>query len=149
MAPTNKLVSDMVAMQACYVNTTHPDFLNGHKAMAIVTERMNANKPPEKVDPKTGKPITNPINNGKDLDTDFKKEEPSFFGSFFNKDSKNAKRGPGGKMEAPPTVIKPVATLNDRELMETEVISKFYPLSIRNEVVEKKSIGREMRRISG
>ena len=21
----------MVAMQACYVNTTHPDFLNGHK----------------------------------------------------------------------------------------------------------------------
>jgi hypothetical protein len=31
MAPTTKLVSDMVAMQACYVNTTHPDFLNGHK----------------------------------------------------------------------------------------------------------------------
>jgi hypothetical protein len=31
MTPTTKLVSDMVAMQACYVNTTHPDFLNGHK----------------------------------------------------------------------------------------------------------------------
>jgi hypothetical protein len=31
MAPTTKLVSDMVAMQACYVNTTHPDFLNGRK----------------------------------------------------------------------------------------------------------------------
>ncbi|OBZ75332.1 Vacuolar protein sorting-associated protein 1 [Grifola frondosa] len=25
-----------VAMQTCYVNTQHPDFLNGHKAMAIV-----------------------------------------------------------------------------------------------------------------
>ncbi|KAI9632465.1 Dynamin central region-domain-containing protein [Dioszegia hungarica] len=120
MAPTNKLVTDMVAMQACYVNTTHPDFLNGHKAMAIVNERMAANKPPEKVDPKTGKPIVNPINNGKDLDADFKKEEPSFFGSFFAKD-KQPKRA-GGKMEAPPSIIKPVATLSERELMETEVI---------------------------
>ncbi|KAG8689053.1 vacuolar protein sorting-associated protein 1, partial [Ceratobasidium sp. 395] len=41
MLPTTKLVTDMVAMQACYVNTTHPDFLNGHKAMSIITERMN------------------------------------------------------------------------------------------------------------
>ena len=29
--PTTKLVSDMVAMQVCYVNTTRPDFLNEHK----------------------------------------------------------------------------------------------------------------------
>ncbi|KAJ3500761.1 hypothetical protein NLJ89_g9647 [Agrocybe chaxingu] len=31
MTPTVKLVTDMVAMQACYVNTTHPDFIGGHK----------------------------------------------------------------------------------------------------------------------
>lgn len=31
MDPTNKLVKDLVAMEACYVNTGHPDFLNGHK----------------------------------------------------------------------------------------------------------------------
>ncbi len=29
--PTNKLVKDLVAMEACYVNTGHPDFLNGHR----------------------------------------------------------------------------------------------------------------------
>jgi len=29
--PTNKLVRDLVAMEACYVNTGHPDFLNGHR----------------------------------------------------------------------------------------------------------------------
>jgi replication fork clamp-binding protein CrfC len=122
MAPTNKLVSDMVAMQACYVNTTHPDFLNGHKAMSIITERMNANKPPEKpVDPKSGKLAVGALNNGKDLDVD-RKEEPSFFGSFFAKDKQPKKRG--GLMEAPPSVIKPVASLNEREVMETEVISR-------------------------
>lgn len=31
MDPTNKLVKDLVAMESCYVNTGHPDFLNGHK----------------------------------------------------------------------------------------------------------------------
>lgn len=54
MEPTTKLVSNMVAcvpylsfvslrimlmtacrMQACYINTTHPDFLNGHKVNAF------------------------------------------------------------------------------------------------------------------
>ncbi|EIW68883.1 dynamin GTPase [Tremella mesenterica] len=120
MSPTNKLVSDMVAMQACYVNTTHPDFLNGHKALALVTERMNANKPPEKpVDPKSGKLAVGTLNNGKDLDADMKKDD-SFFASFFTKE-KGPKRK-GGTMEAPPAVIKPQSSLNDRELMETEVI---------------------------
>lgn len=123
MSPTNKLVTDMVAMQACYVNTTHPDFIGGHRAMSIVNERLNAAKPAEKpVDPKTGK-LSNALNNGKDLDTDMKKEEPSFFGSFFAKDAKQGKRI-GGKMEAPAAVIKPVASLNEREIMETEVISE-------------------------
>lgn len=28
---TNKLVKDLVAMESCYINTGHPDFLNGHR----------------------------------------------------------------------------------------------------------------------
>jgi vacuolar protein sorting-associated protein 1 len=158
MTPTTKLVADMVAMQACYVNTTHPDFLNGHKvrfthcflykispskAMALVTDRLNANKPatPE---PKAGKVTAAQMNNNKDLEVDFKKEEPSFFGSFFSSSKSQqakAKKGPQ-PMEPvfassylpsapwtecfyvkPPTVIRPQAALNERETLETEVIS--------------------------
>ncbi|KAI0303287.1 Dynamin central region-domain-containing protein [Multifurca ochricompacta] len=123
MAPTTKLVSDMVAMQACYVNTTHPDFLNGHKAMALVTDRLNANKPatPE---PKPGKVTAAQLNNNKDLEVDLKKEEPSFFGSFFSSakgQQQKAKKGPQ-PMEAPPPVIRPQAALSERETLETEVI---------------------------
>ncbi len=82
-------------MQACYVNTTHPDFLNGHKAMALVTDRMNAAKPPTPVpDPKSGKLPPGAINNNKDLDVDMKKEEPSFFATFFS-GAKNAPRKKG------------------------------------------------------
>ncbi|PVG02820.1 putative ember of the dynamin family of GTPase [Serendipita vermifera] len=121
MTPTLKLVTDMVAMQACYVNTTHPDFLNGHKAMAIIADRLNANKPAQSIpDPKTGKLAPGTINNNKDLDVDPKKDEPSFFGSFFA--NKNQPKKKGAAMEAPPAVIRPQAALNERETMETEVI---------------------------
>jgi vacuolar protein sorting-associated protein 1 len=115
-------------MQACYVNTTHPDFINGHKATAIVTERINASKPQPPQDPKR-----NQVNNNKDLDVEPKKEDQSFFGSFFAPKTGAAKKKGAAVMEAPPPVIKPQAALNERETMETEVISKsiyilLYPL---------------------
>ncbi|OCH85222.1 hypothetical protein OBBRIDRAFT_798395 [Obba rivulosa] len=122
MGPTTKLVSDMVAMQACYVNTTNPDFLGGYRAMAIVTERLNASKPPPSaVDPKSGKLAPGQINNNKDLDVDPRKEEQSFFGSFFSA-TKNAPKKKGAAIMEPPPVIKPQAALNERETIETEVI---------------------------
>lgn len=36
MEPTNKLVKDLVAMEACYVNTGHPDFLTGHRVLLLL-----------------------------------------------------------------------------------------------------------------
>ncbi|KAG9043216.1 vacuolar protein sorting-associated protein 1 [Tulasnella sp. UAMH 9824] len=118
MSPTTKLVTDLVAMQACYVNTTHPDFISGHKAMTFVVEKMNAAKPPPR-EPQPGKVTSAQLNNNKDLDVDLKKEEPSFFGSFFS--GKQKKKG-GPVLEAPPAVIKPQAALSERETMETDVI---------------------------
>jgi len=35
MDPTNKLVKDLVSMESCYINTGHPDFLNGHRVSCI------------------------------------------------------------------------------------------------------------------
>jgi len=123
MNPTTKLVSDLVAMQACYVNTTHPDFLNGHKALSIVSERLNAAKPPPPtVDPKSGKLAPGQVNNNKDLDVEVKQQEQSFFGSFFSA-TKNAPKKKGvAVMEAPPPIIRPQSALSERETMETEVI---------------------------
>ncbi|KAL7410727.1 Dynamin central region-domain-containing protein [Mrakia frigida] len=120
MIPTTKLVSDMVNMQACYVNTTHPDFINGHKAMSLVSERIQAAKGPEKpVDPK--KQI---LNNNKDLDVDMKKDEPSFFSTFFPAGAKGVPKKKGvSVMESPAANIRPQAALSDRESMETEVIT--------------------------
>lgn len=89
-------------MEATYINTGHPDFISGHKAMAIVNDRMNAAKPPPPThDPKTGKLAPGTLNNGRDLDVDIKKEE-GFFGSFW----------PGGKKPVSSSTKKGAAAMD-------------------------------------
>jgi len=124
-------------MQACYINTTHPDFINGHKAMSMVSDRVNAGKqPPPASDPKSGRLAPGAVNNDKDLGVDLQKEEPGFFGSFFNPKTKKRQALTNGRpdspsaappavmsaMEPPPQVIRPQQALNERETIETEVI---------------------------
>lgn len=116
MEPTNKLVKDLIAMEACYINTGHPDFLNGHRAMAIVHERQQASKPTQ-VDPKTGKPLP-PRTDSPSLDSMNNEGNSGFFGSFFA--SKNKKKM--AAMEPPPPTLKASGTLSERENTEVEVI---------------------------
>ncbi|KAF9206110.1 vacuolar protein sorting-associated protein 1 [Haplosporangium sp. Z 27] len=113
--PTNKLVLDLISMEGCYINTGHPDFLNGHKAMAVINERVNQAKNPQPVDPKgRSSAIANlppslepePTNNG-------------FFGSFFSGKKKDKR---ASLMEPPPPELKASGTLSEREQIETEVI---------------------------
>ncbi|KAL1302932.1 hypothetical protein AAFC00_003253 [Neodothiora populina] len=120
MDPTNKLVRDLVAMESCYINTGHPDFLNGHRAMAIVNERHNAARPVQ-VDPKTGKPLPPtipPRSASPSLSTDGTDNGSGFFGSFFA--SKNKKKM--AAMEPPPPTLKASGTLSEKETQEVEVI---------------------------
>ncbi|KAI8606458.1 Dynamin central region-domain-containing protein [Dissophora ornata] len=111
--PTNKLVTDLISMEGCYINTGHPDFLNGHKAMAVINERTNQAKNPQPVDPK-GR--TSAVAN---LPPSLEPESPNngFFGSFFS-----GKKKRSGAMEAPPAVLKASGNLSEREQIETEVI---------------------------
>ncbi|KAF7866816.1 hypothetical protein EAF04_005658 [Stromatinia cepivora] len=118
MDPANKLVRDLVAMEACYINTGHPDFLNGHRAMAIVSERHNASKPVQ-VDPKSGKPIpSTPARTASPTLDGMNDQNGGFFGSFFA--SKNKKKM--AAMEAPPAILKASGTLSEREGTEVEII---------------------------
>lgn len=122
MDPTTKLVRDLVAMEACYVNTGHPDFLNGQRAMAIVHDRHNAAKPIQ-VDPKTGRPLppgVPPRSASPSVDMGGPEVKEGFFGSFFA--PKNKKKM--AAMEPPPAQLKASGTLSDKESQEVEVISR-------------------------
>ncbi|KAF6229756.1 hypothetical protein HO173_011272 [Letharia columbiana] len=117
--PTNNLVRDLVNMEACYVNTGHPDFLTGHKAMAIVNDRHNAAKPTQ-VDPKTGRPLppaVPPRAASPSLDLP-QSDQGGFFGSFFA--PKNKKKM--AAMDSPPPQLKASGTLSEKEANEVEVI---------------------------
>jgi hypothetical protein len=56
---------------------------------------LNANKPVIP-GPKQGKVTASQLNNNKYLKADLKKEEPSFFGSFFSSAKSQGKEGPTG-----------------------------------------------------
>ncbi|KAF9434488.1 vacuolar protein sorting-associated protein 1 [Entomortierella beljakovae] len=113
LTPTNKLVQDLISMESCYINTGHPDFMNGHRAMAVINERMNQAKAPQPVDSKnrnsTVPPLPpslepEPTNNG-------------FFGSFFTPKKKR-----NTILEPPSPILKASGNLSEREKMETELI---------------------------
>ncbi|KAH6665660.1 dynamin-1-like protein-like protein [Halenospora varia] len=120
MDPTNKLVKDLVAMEACYINTGHPDFLNGHRAMAMVNEKHSPSRPVQ-VDPKTGKALPSPATPARAASPtlgDMGDQNGGFFGSFFA--TRNKKKM--AAMEAPPPTLKASGTLSEREGVEVEVI---------------------------
>ncbi|KAJ1329233.1 vacuolar protein sorting-associated protein 1 [Microdochium nivale] len=118
MDPTNKLVKDLVSMEACYINTGHPDFLNGHRAMALVNERHSSAKPVQ-VDPKTGKPLPASSTPQRAVSPTLGEDgNGGFFGSFFA--AKNKKKA--AAMEGPPPTLKASGTLSERENIEVEVI---------------------------
>ncbi|KAF2125498.1 hypothetical protein P153DRAFT_370157 [Dothidotthia symphoricarpi CBS 119687] len=116
MEPTNKLVKDLVAMESCYINTGHPDFINGSRAMAIVHERHNTR--PTQVDPKSGKPLPPQVPPRSISPTLEVNDGGGFFGSFFA--SKNKKKM--AAMEPPPATLKASGTLSEKESQEVEVI---------------------------
>jgi dynamin 1-like protein len=125
LQPTSKLVQDLINMETTYINTGHPDFLNGHRALSIVQERIAPRQPVANgKDPKAvNSPAMTPLVRS-DVNS-FVNEDPNaqgsaigFFGSFFT----GSKKKKSAQIEPPPQVLKASGTLSEREYMETEVI---------------------------
>ncbi|KAJ1514230.1 vacuolar protein sorting-associated protein 1 [Coelomomyces lativittatus] len=149
LVPTNKLVSDLISAETCYINTGHPDFISGHKATTIVAERL-APKPPPPTNTPASLPSTsiltsNPSQSGpafpprnsaavaqsssgsiQNLNSPYQSAAQGddgnggFFGTIFNKKTKRPTNA--SPLDNPPSVLKPEGKLSDRETLETEVI---------------------------
>lgn len=122
--PTNKLVSSLVAAESCYINTVHPDFISGHRTMAIVYDKLqlNAKAKDGKEDDKkkTGTGPSSPVGPSATYALEQKNQNANegVFSSFF---SKQPNKRPG-VLEAPPAVLKASGTVSEREYVEIEVI---------------------------
>ena len=128
LEPTNKLVEDLISSEACYINTAHPDFINGHKATAMVQERLLQGKQSVVNDATmAAKSAMGRSPQIKDAAT-IRQEEvlkggtpenSGWFGGLFGQ----KKRTNLDDNPPPPQVIRAQGQLNEREILETEVIS--------------------------
>lgn len=128
--PTNKLVSSLVSAECCYINTVHPDFVSGHRTMAIVYDKLQLNtKAKEKGEDDKKKttsssssssnnPPTSPVSSYHLDGKTPQNANEGVFSSFF---SKQPNKRPG-VLEAPPAVLKASGTVSEREYVEIEVI---------------------------
>lgn len=142
--PTNKMVSDLISAETSYVNTGHPDFISGHRAMAIVNQKMleqrnqvvdakailnsvtghTQQRGPPPPAPSAAPSMTNSTSPNTSQSNIYAGTniEPQgndgFFGTFFNQKKKKS----NGQLETPPAVLKPSGNLSEREYLEVEVI---------------------------
>jgi vacuolar protein sorting-associated protein 1 len=128
MRPTNELVEHLIRAESYFVNPTHPNFISGHKAMAIVYEKLHPKEKPAAplVDSRTGKPLSlnqPPTPQSYTLDASQKeRSEGGIFSSFLSSGgTKTIARKPG-ILEAPPAILKASGTVSEREYAEIEVI---------------------------
>ena len=93
--------------ESCYINTTHPDFINGHKAMTVINEKLGLNRINETNSPSGANPsgggssslsrtkVTGGSNPS--IAQQISASTDGFFSSFFSK-----------KPERKPGVLEPV-----------------------------------------
>ena len=125
--PTNKLVTSLIAAETCSINTVHPDFINGHRAMAIVYDKLQLNNKPvekgkdgakEAADSKKPATASNGPTSPATYTLDKSNSNEGIFSSFF---ARQPNRKPG-VLEPPPPVLKASGTVSEREYVEIEVI---------------------------
>lgn len=117
MAPTTKLVSDLIAAEAAYLNVAHPDFISGQQALAIVNERYNPTVPAPPANSKEAKAAAAQHPHAQEYE---KEQNQGFFGSFFTR-SQTAKQK-AASLDAPPPSLKASGTLTSREQIELETV---------------------------
>lgn len=98
LQPTSKLVTDLVSMESCYINTAHPDFLNGHQAIAAVTERISQKNQQQQIEPKKQHNPTNALQTNAANANEDTNSNGSLFGSFFSGNKKTVKKSSASSM---------------------------------------------------
>ena len=122
MDPTTKFVQSLVNAEMAYVNTVHPDFLSSHRALAIVTDKMNSNNPQNQSKDKkalSGPGASSPAGGANPSSLyPVASESESLFSTF---QQKKTLRKPG-VLESPASVLKATGNLSEREYVEIEIM---------------------------
>ena len=138
---TSRMVTSIVAAECAYINVCHPDFISGHKAYAVVQEKLYGPKSAQS--PVSGAGISAVDKAGKQMEKTpsaslYENSTPvnntnGLFSSFFDS-KKNAnsavsssgkKSAIAGQLDVMPNVLKASGQVSERELFDIEVIKLF------------------------
>ncbi|KAG9415850.1 Dynamin-1-like protein [Aphanomyces cochlioides] len=131
MAPTQTMITNLIKTELAYINTNHPDFIGGSRAVAQLMDKLQQDvnqpvPPPEPVPAKRASATRPPVE-----EKESSSGSSSGFMSMFNgkrnssaeapKVSSSA-RDPVVKLPQVPSTVRQGETPTDRERIETEII---------------------------
>ncbi|KAH9084930.1 hypothetical protein Ae201684P_002162 [Aphanomyces euteiches] len=131
MAPTQTMITNLIKTELAYINTNHPDFIGGSRAVAQLMDKLQQDvnqpvPPPEPVPAKRASATRPPVE-----EKENSSGSSSGFMSMFNgkrnssaeapKASSSA-RDPVVKLPQVPSTVRQGETPTDRERIETEII---------------------------
>ena len=141
VSPTQMMISNLIKVELAYINTSHPDFIGGSRAVAQLMEKMSnegveANRPPppphtEKADPSTpnGEHNDDTYHTSSERENNHHNEKGGLMSFIFGgkKDTRQSMGGLGSpstmvKLPQVPDTMRNNEMPTDRERIETEII---------------------------
>lgn len=131
MSPTQSMISNLIKIELAYINTSHPDFIGGSRAVAQLMDRVSNDPPPGQ--PPSGPPPQAAGSKRGSARADMSSEGetgplpgPGGLMGFFGlgKDKRGAaQQDTVVKLpQVPETMRRPADSPSDRERIETEII---------------------------
>ncbi|KDO30068.1 hypothetical protein SPRG_05259 [Saprolegnia parasitica CBS 223.65] len=127
LSPTQTMISNLIKTELSYINTNHPDFIGGSRAVAQLMDKLQqdgASPPPQA----EGKRLSNATRPPPAAPQAEEKENSGLLSFFNGKKSQDARSSPassnGGVVKLPqvPTTMRQAEVPTDRERIETEII---------------------------
>ena len=134
LVPTQNMISNLIMIELAHINTSHPDFIGGSRAVAQLMERMHReNMEKEQAKAKksqsSNKNFLNSSNSGSNIGTGIQQTFENLFDSSSNTSGGNRRNSPtssvdNGLVKLPqmPSSVRQPDIMSERERMEVDII---------------------------
>ena len=124
LVPTQRMISDLIRIELAHINTSHPDFIGGSRAVSQLLERMH------KESLQKTKTVNSSIQNSQKSEVgtgaqSSSKSDPGFLSNIFSrKEAVATNSGPPGMVTLPqmPSSLRQTNEMTERERIEVEII---------------------------
>eukprot|EP00944_MAST-04C_sp_MAST-4C-sp1_P001880 g1880.t1 len=134
LVPTQNMISNLIMIELAHINTSHPDFIGGSRAVAQLMERMHReNMEKEQAKAKksqsSNKNFLNSSSSGSSIGTGIQQTFENLFDSSSNTSGGNRRNSPtssvdNGLVKLPqmPSSVRQPDIMSERERMEVDII---------------------------